>query len=292
MTSQSTLPPQIAADLAAIASAAQPFTVRITGRRGEAGAGMIWQANGLILTNAHVIQSPSLQVQLADGRQFPATVRQRDSHRDLAVLQIPATNLPTLTWGDSDQVRVGEVVVAVGHPYGQPGAVTTGIIHATGTPSSPTRHWLHADIALAPGNSGGPLLNARCEVIGMNTMIVQGRGVAIASTAIAQWLERGQATAYLGVTVQPVQLGVARRASYGWLMTAIEAESPAAAAQLQVGDVIVGVRGQPFRRVPELPQILAQSQPGDGLPLTIRRNQQDMHVNVILCSKNSISTAA
>lgn len=283
---------ELSEDFIAIATAAQQFTVRITGRQGEAGSGIIWQPDGVILTNAHVVQGAPLQVQLADGRTLPAIVTQQDRHRDLARLQVQATDLPCVTLADSDQVRVGEWVIAVGNPYGLTGAVTTGMIHAKGTPSSPTRHWIQADIALAPGNSGGPLLNAKGEVIGMNTMIVNGRGFAIASNRIQHWLADLGEEAYLGVTLQPVRLRQQYRVRYGWLITAVAPQSPAAHGQLQPGDVIVGVRGRQFQSVPELPRILAHSKPGDDLPLTILRGEQRYGVTVVLCSKNLAATAA
>jgi len=163
-----------------------------SGRHGF-GAGIIWDASGLILTNQHVAQGgrrrfrpaeSRLQIGLADGRKFPAQIVGRDPEIDLALLKIEAEGLPAAPIADSHALRVGEFVMAVGHPWGQRGLVTAGLISGLGR--ADTRgprgsvEIIRSDVRLAPGNSGGPLVNAAGQVIGLNTMIVGGDlGVAI-----------------------------------------------------------------------------------------------------------------
>ncbi|MBF2001437.1 MAG: trypsin-like peptidase domain-containing protein [Synechococcales cyanobacterium M58_A2018_015] len=171
-------------DLAELAERLRHCTVQVHGRRGGAGSGIIWQSDGLILTNAHVIRSSRITVDLWNGRRFSATLLGQDSRRDLAALRIDATDLPAATIGDSSQLRVGEFVLAVGYPFGG-SALTTGIIHSTAS-----QDWLQSDVLLMPGNSGGLLANARGEVIGINTLIIQGLSVAIPSRAVEPFLQQ------------------------------------------------------------------------------------------------------
>ncbi len=163
-----------------------------SGRRGF-GAGIIWDSSGLILTNQHVAQGgrsrismagSRLQVSLADGRQFPAQVVGQDPEIDLALLKIEAGDLQAAPLADSRSLRVGEFVMAIGHPWGQRGMVTAGLISGLGKAETRGRRGsveiIRSDVRLAPGNSGGPLVNAAGQVIGLNTMIVGGDlGVAI-----------------------------------------------------------------------------------------------------------------
>jgi serine protease Do len=139
------------------------------------GAGVVWHADGLILTNAHVVRGP-VSVVLADRRRLAARLVARDAERDLAALVVDATGLPAAELGDSDALRVGELVVAVGNPLGLVRALSAGLVHAS------NRRVIQADLRLAPGNSGGPLADARGRVVGLNTMIVGGLAVAVASS--------------------------------------------------------------------------------------------------------------
>jgi serine protease Do len=139
-----------------IAERLRRSTVQISsGRRGQ-GSGIIVKSDGVIVTNAHVVGDSSLEVRLWDGSSFPAYLDARSARRDLAVLRIPATSLPSIVLGNSDDLRVGELVIAVGNPLGFMGAVTTGIVHAIGRrPGLGPTKWVQADVQLAPGNSGG-----------------------------------------------------------------------------------------------------------------------------------------
>jgi serine protease Do len=174
------------ADFADLAESLRRSTVQVWGRRGASGSGVVWKRDGLVITNSHVVAENHVQVRLADGRTLEAVVTGRDRVRDLAALEVTATDLPAVTVGDSNSLRAGEVVLAVGNPVGHVGALSTGIVHATG------RRWIQADLRLAPGNSGGPLANARGEVIGINSMIAGGLALAVPSNEVERFLLQGK----------------------------------------------------------------------------------------------------
>ena len=278
----------------AIATVAEPLrraTVQVRSRRHGAGSGVIWSADGVIITNAHVVNGSKATVELADGQVLEASVTARNRQRDLVALKVAAIDLPAATIGDASQLRVGELVLAVGNPWGVTGALTTGIIHSV-KPHHASPHWIQADIQLAPGNSGGPLANAQGEVIGINTMIVNGRGFAVPSHVVQQFLSHRQEEPYLGVTLEPVRVQRQRRMAIGLLLTAIESDSPAANARLQPGDVLTGVRGHLFQSPNELLHVLANSNIGDGLTLNLLRDNQQLMVEVVLCSRTPQPQAA
>ncbi len=160
------------------------------GRRG-AGSGVIWRADGWIVTNAHVVRGNSARVRLADGRMLDAEIMARAAERDLAALYVAARDLPAAEIGASTAVRVGEIVLAAGSPLGVRGAVSAGVLHGVGSvPRVGKQRWLQADLELAPGNSGGPLADANGRVIGINSMIAMGLGLAIPSQEVEQFLMR------------------------------------------------------------------------------------------------------
>lgn len=297
--------------MAAIADSLRHATVQIRSNQSSAGSGVIWSADGLIVTNAHVVENRwrnrnqhrpgtrhkgTVEVELADGRVLAARAIASDAQRDLAVLQVDAADLPTVPIGDSDRLRVGEWVMAVGNPLGVVGALTTGIIHTKGSgdrypmiqPRIQLRNqdWIQADIRLAPGNSGGALANAQGQVIGINAMIVNGLGFAIPSNSVQWFLNHYRDRPYLGVTLEPVIVSVQRQPLYGLLITKIEPGSPAAAALLP-GDVLIGVRRIPFQTTDELLQILERSHSGDGLPLNVLRDGKPLAIEVVVYSRKS-----
>ncbi|MBZ5624931.1 MAG: S1C family serine protease [Acidobacteriia bacterium] len=199
------------------------------------GSGVLWKPDGLILTNAHVARQAQAQVELWDGRRFEARVTARDARRDLAALRIaapgPGSDLPAATAGDSGALRPGELVIAIGSPLGFAGALSTGVVHSIGAlPGMSGQNWIRADVRLAPGNSGGPLADARGQVVGI-TAIVNGLGVAVPANAVAAFLEGG-ARPSLGVTLRPVSLGL--------LIQEVEPEGAADAASLRAGDILLG----------------------------------------------------
>ena len=178
LTAEPALEP-LAAAAATMAAELARVTVEVRGRgRGAGGAavgaGVIWHPDGLILTNAHVAHR-DVTVVLADGRARSARLVARDPQRDLAALLVDATGLPAARIGDSAALRVGELVLAVGNPLGLVRALSAGLVHAVGPRA------IHADLRLAPGNSGGPLADARGRVVGLNAMSVGGLAVAVPS---------------------------------------------------------------------------------------------------------------
>ncbi len=208
-----------------IAEQLRRSTVQVFPDRRGGGSGVIWKSDGVIITNAHVARKDAAEVQLWDGRRFPARVTSRDPRRDLAVLRIEESGLDAAAVGDSAAVRPGELVLAIGSPLGFAGALSTGVAHSAGG------GWIYANVRLAPGNSGGPLANARGEVIGINTAIVNGLGLAVPSNAAAEFLLRGPRPA-LGVTLRPEP--------HGLRILQVEPGGPAAGASLREGDLLLG----------------------------------------------------
>lgn len=244
-------------------------TVQVATRGQGLGSGVIWSAAGLIVTNAHVACGPEAKVSLWDGATHRAQVVSRDARRDLAALRIDAGELPAATPGDSSALRAGELVIAIGNPLGFIGALTTGVVH-----SLPNRgQWVAADVRLAPGNSGGPLADARGRVVGINTMIAGGLALAVPSNAVAAFLQGGstrqQSGPALGVTLQPVALGAG---AIGLLLLKVEDASAAEAASLMIGDVLTGAAGQPFTGIGDLRAALATS--GETLDLQFLRGDR------------------
>jgi serine protease Do len=199
--------------------------------RHAGGSGVIWSADGLIITNAHVATSPSSRVELWDGRRFDARLVDRDPRRDLAAVRISAEQLEAATPGDSDSLRPGELVIAVGNPLGFIGALSSGVVHSIGAlPGMGRERWIRADVRLAPGNSGGPLANAQGQVIGINTAIVHGLGVASPISRAVDFLRRGSRPA-LGATLRPLRFGL--------LILEVNTGGAAATASLQPGDILL-----------------------------------------------------
>jgi len=240
-------------------------------RRGgnSCGSGVIWTAGGQIVTNAHVVGSERMQVELWDGRRAAARVLKSDRRRDLASLQVEmdvrggTDGFAAAAQGDSDALRPGELVIAVGSPFGFVGAVSTGVIHSVGyLRGFEARPWVVSDVRLAPGNSGGPLANARGEVIGINTMIAGRLALAIPSKFVAQYLARPNGTRpRLGVTVRPVPLEHSQ-GRVGFLVLEILPDSAAERASLLPGDVLTSAGDKAFRHVDDLEEALDSSRDG------------------------------
>lgn len=166
-------------DLSGLARLMTSWTVEITGRDGEGrGSGVIWRADGLIATNAHVATAPRHTVRLAGGIEIDGRVVARDERRDVALVDVDTT-LPALPLGDPGALRPGSLVLALGHPWGVTNALALGVVHAVSRDRRGAPRYIAADVRLAPGNSGGPLVDAAGRVVGVNAMIVGGLGVAI-----------------------------------------------------------------------------------------------------------------
>ena len=234
-----------------------------SGGRG-AGSGVIWSGDGILVTNAHVVRSTRPTVQLWDGREFEATVHSRDSLRDLAQLRINAKDLPAASATDSSQLRPGELAIAIGNPMGFVGALATGVIHGVGPlrglgPQS----WVQAEVRLAPGNSGGPLADARGRVVGINTMVAGRLALAIPSNAVRDFLSATPNDGRLGVTLHPafIPQPASRGKTFGLVVLEVEPESPAALASLLPGDILLGTEENRFTSLEDLARVLQGQSP-------------------------------
>jgi serine protease Do len=236
--------------------------VHAGGRGG--GSGIICSSDGLLVTNAHVARGSSLNIQLWDGREFQAAVRSRDPRHDLAQLRIDAANLPAASLADSSQVRPGELAIAIGNPLGFVGALATGVIHGVGPIRGlGSQSWVQANVRLAPGNSGGPLADARGHVIGINTMVAGRVALAIPSNAVRDFLSAAPADDWLGVTVHPAFIpdSSSRGKIFGLVLLEVEPGSPAALASLLPGDILLGAGEKSFTAIEDLARALRGSGP-------------------------------
>jgi serine protease Do len=224
---------EIERDLEALAERLRTSTVAVRLGRGGAGSGVIWASDGAIVTNAHVASRSVAEVVLSDGRSFRAQVERRDERRDLALLRIDAAGLPAAVPRDARDVRVGEVLVAVGHPLGIPNALTMGIAHAAVTAGS---RFVQADLMLAPGNSGGPLADVHGRVVGINSMVVGALALAVPSGDVQRFVGDIATPSLLGVQLAPARLRDGRDVL---AIMAVEPGSRAARAGLIAGDIVL-----------------------------------------------------
>ena len=270
-------------------------------RQGGQGSGFVFTPDGLILTNSHVVHgAPGLQVSLPDGRRMSADLIGEDPDTDLAVVRVPASDLPALKLGDSRAIRVGQLVVAIGNPLGFQATVTAGVVSALGR-SLRSRSGrlmddiLQTDAALNPGNSGGPLVNSRGEVIGVNTAVISGaQGLCFAIAAntaqfvVGRLIRDGRIRrSYVGVAGQntPLARQLVRfyglNVSSGILVASIEPNSPAAASDLREGDVIIGFAGDDVEGIDQLHRLLGEERIGVRTPLTVIRRTEKVEIGVI-----------
>jgi serine protease Do len=274
--------------------------------RGQ-GSGFIVSSDGIILTNAHVVRdAKEVTVKLTDRREYRAKVLGADPKTDVAVLRIDAKNLPVVTLGKTSELRVGEWVLAIGSPFGFENTVTAGVVSAKGRslPDDSAVPFIQTDVAVNPGNSGGPLFNARGEVVGINSQIYsrsggyQGVSFAIPIDVAARIKNQIVATgkvehARLGVTVQEVNQAFADSFKLdkpeGALVSTVEKGSPADKAGLQSGDVIRKVNGQAIVSSGDLPAIIGLAVPGDTVKLDIWRQGSAKEITARLANANEKS---
>ena len=252
------------------------------------GSGFIVSSDGLILTNAHVVRGGDVVVRLTDKREFKAKVIGTDMQTDVAVLKVEATDLPTVKIGDPNAVRVGEWVVAIGSPYGFDNSVTAGIVSAKGRalPDGTYVPFIQTDVAVNPGNSGGPLFNMKGEVIGINSQIYsrtggyQGLSFAIPMDVAAnvqnQLVSHGKVTrGRIGVAIQEVNQSLAEsfglKKTTGALVSSVEKDSPAAKAGIEPGDVILKVDGREINGSMDLTGHIANLKPGSSAKVEVWR---------------------
>jgi serine protease Do len=269
--------------LAALAGHLRRVTVQVGGRGPGGGSGVIWQPDGVIVTNAHVVRGPRATVRLADGRRLEAEVIARDPRVDLAKLAVAAADLPAAAIGDSNTLRVGELVFAVGNPLGICGALTAGIVHTIGPAEmAASPRWVQADIRLAPGNSGGPLADTQGRIIGVNSLIAGGLAMAVPSRLVEHFLRRRRARPVLGVTTRPVFVVLQGQRRLGLLVLEVAAGSPAEGAGILLGDVLIGVTGAVFRATDDLAAALDHASPGDTLRLDLSRGGVHLSREVVV----------
>jgi S1-C subfamily serine protease len=269
-------------------------------RRGGSGSGFIFTPDGFILTNSHVVhEAARIEAVLPDGRRFAAEMVGDDPETDLAVVRIDAPGLPHAVLGNSGALQVGQLVVAIGNPYGFQYTVTAGVVSATARSfrSSSGRlidNIIQTDAALNPGNSGGPLTNGRSEVVGVNTAVIlpaQGLCFAIPSnTAIfvaGQLIQSGRVRrSYIGLGGQDVPLHrrIVRfhhlQGEGGVLAVQIEPTGPAAAAGLLEGDIIVEFDGQPVEHIDTLHRLLTEERVGKPCSMTILRQREKLILRI------------
>jgi serine protease DegS len=245
------------------------------------GSGVLFSDRGYVLTNNHVVEGATeIQVLLADGRSAEATVVGTDPETDLAVLQIGLQNLPTVTLGESAGLRVGDVVLAIGNPFGVGQTVTQGIVSATGRSQlglTTFENFIQTDAAINPGNSGGALINARGELVGINTAIYSRSGgsmgigfaipVDLAQGVLRSIIENGRVIrGWIGVQVQQVTPQLAEsfglEEARGAVIAGIVKGAPADRAGLQPGDVVLTVDGKPVEEVMDLLRLITERKPG------------------------------
>jgi putative serine protease PepD len=294
-------------DIASILQTAVPAVVAIVDdggpdAGGAAGTGFVLSPDGVIVSNNHVVEGASkIQAVFSDGTSRPATVLGRNAASDLAVLKVDATGLPTLALGDSNDVQVGDDVVAIGNALALSGglSVTRGIIsglhrEVPTDAGSVLEDLLQTDAAINPGNSGGPLVDAQGRVIGINTAIAnpgtaQNVGFAIpisnARTIIDQ-LRNGRQPAFLGVRSEDVAAakagGRAVAVEAGAYITGVEPGTPAERAGLRIGDVVVRVEGAPVTSAAQLGSVIRQQRPGDTVNVVVNRDGTEVPVRATL----------
>lgn len=273
-----------------------------TEERQSLGSGFVISEDGYIMTNAHVVQdADEILVRLNDRRELSAEVIGSDPQTDVALLKIDASDLPTLTLGDSDELKVGEWVAAIGSPFGFDHSVTAGIVSAINRtlPRDAYVPFIQTDVAINPGNSGGPLFNLEGEVVGINSQIFTRSGgfmgvsfaipINVAMDVAEQLREGGRVNrGWLGVMIQPVSDDLAEsfgmESAIGALIADLDPEGPAAQGGLQAGDVILEVNGEEVERSSSLPRLIGKGAPGTEVELTLMRDGEELTESVELGS--------
>ncbi|MGI8962515.1 MAG: DegQ family serine endoprotease [Bryobacteraceae bacterium] len=272
------------------------------------GSGVIVTASGYILTNNHVVEKAnSLKVTLSDGRDFTGKVVGSDPQTDVAVVKIDSSGLPTLPFANSDAARVGDLCFAIGNPFGQDHTVTMGIVSAKGRKlegGTYIQNFIQTDASINPGNSGGALINARGELIGMNTMILTGGGASfggeagnigigfavpsnLAKSVMDQIMKSGKVSrGYMGVTLQNLTPDLAQqfglKEPHGAIVGDVTPGAPGAKGGLKSGDVVTAIDGKKVEGSDDLTMEVVSHTPGSTVSLDIVRNGQPMKVNVTL----------
>jgi serine protease Do len=274
------------------------------------GSGFVISGDGYILTNAHVVQSADeITVRLTDKREFKAKVIGSDRRTDVALIKIEATGLPVVKFGDPAKLKVGEWVVAIGSPFGFDNTVTKGIVSAKGRslPQENFVPFIQTDVAVNPGNSGGPLFNMRGEVVGINSQIYSRTGgfmglsfaipIDVANDIAQQLRTAGKVSrGRIGVVIQPVTKeladGFGLPKPQGALVNSVEKGGPAEKAGIEAGDVILRFDGKPITASEDLPRIVGGTKPGSKATAQIWRNKASRDVQVVVAELPEDARAA
>lgn len=268
-------------------------------RASSLGSGVIVSPEGYVLTNHHVIEAADeIEIALADGRKARASVIGSDPETDLAVVRVDMESLPTMTFGHSDNARVGDIVLAIGNPFGVGQTVTMGIISALGRTHlgiNTFENFIQTDAAINPGNSGGALVDASGNLIGINTAIVSrtggslGIGFAITASVAKQIMEQiiqtgGVTRGWIGVEVQDLTPELAesfkRPNTKGALIAGVLKGGPADRAGVKPGDIIVEVEGSPVTDSSDMLNLIAALLPGEAATIKVERNQADKSIDI------------
>lgn len=283
-----------------VARRASPAVVSVLQPDGSgSGSGIIVQADGVVLTNAHVVgDARRVQIGLADGRLLDGQVLGGDPSVDVAVVRVNATGLPTAVIGDADRLEVGQVAIAIGNPLGLDRTVTSGVVSAVNR--NPRGFGLdgliQTDAAISPGNSGGPLLDSEGRVIGLNTAVLRAPGaeglgfaipIGLANDVARQVLETGRVQrAFLGVSFRDIDSQLAAQfglpVRQGVIVAAVGEGTPAARAGIQPGDIITGISGTAIAQGGDLRRLLRDLKPGHEVTLAVRRPSGTSRVRVRL----------
>ena len=272
------------------------------GRGGErevprgVGSGFILSADGFVMTNAHVVQgADDIIVTLPDRREFKGKLIGADRRTDVAIVKIEASGLPFVRIGDSSRLRVGEWVIAIGSPFGLENTVTAGIVSAKARETGEFLPFIQTDVAVNPGNSGGPLINMRGEVVGINSQIFTTSG-AYAGISFAIPIDeamrvgdqlrssgrvtRGRIGVQIGPVTREVAEGIGLAKPQGALVQRVEAGTPAEKAGIEPGDVILRFDGKPVERESDLPRIVGSTKPGSKVPVTVWRKGKSVDLQI------------
>ncbi|MBS0337714.1 MAG: Do family serine endopeptidase [Proteobacteria bacterium] len=270
-------------------------------RSSSLGSGVIVSPSGYILTNSHVVEAADeIEVLLADGRKLLAKQVGSDSESDLAVLRVESGQLPAITFGSSDALRVGDVVLAIGNPFGVGQTVTSGIVSALGRSQlgiNTFENFIQTDAAINPGNSGGALIDSAGNLVGINTAIYSrsggsmGIGFAIPVSTAKQVMESiiktGSVTrGWIGVEVQEITPALAEsfklKDTRGTIIAGVLRNGPADKAGVKPGDVLVGIEGKPVTDPQNMLTLVAGLQPGSNARLKLRRGQEELEISVVV----------
>lgn len=283
--------------MANVVETASPSIVRVEGRKRMPATGVVWSADGVIVTASHVVQrEENIRISLGGEETHDASFVGRDQTTDLAVLRVNGASLSAANWTNPDQLKVGNLVLALGRP-GDTVMATLGVVSAMSegwrTPAGgKLQHYLQTDVVMYPGFSGGPLVSADGQVFGVNSStILRGISLTVPTTDISRVVEallkHGKVRrGYLGIASQPVRLPADLEETFGQetglLIVAVEAGTPAGQAGLLIGDILVAMNGQPVRVPDELLAMLTPDTVGATVPLTVVRGGQQQEIQVTI----------